>query len=524
MNFCSKTTICLLFLIMMTACSDSSNNNGANNGLPQADNPMVEGPITAGGAEDCCVVNILGFDVDLRLEGLDYIPGTPFYTFLNFDESEVGYQESEYFISGTASSYIATDELGADGIWPVQAADTAEYRSRIVVQRPIDPADFNGTVIVEWFNVSGGIDAAPDFLQTHTELMREGYAWVGVSAQVAGIEGGGAFDIALKAVDADRYGSLNHPGDSFSYDIFSQAAQSVRNPAGLDPLDGLEVKQMIGAGQSQAAFRLVTYVNAIHPTIDLFDGFLIHSRKSDSEPLSQEPQLAILTPDPSFIREDLNEPVITVQTETDILQLGGTGSLAARQADSLAFRLWEVAGTAHTDVYTTIKGQDDKGDDPTVADVISNKDARPPFIQCNIPVNDGPGHWVAKAAIAALNSWISEGQAAPSAPLLSVNAESKAFVLDSMGNVRGGIRTPYVDAPVAVLNGEGQPPADPFCNLFGITELFDDATMATLYPNKQAYIDAIDTTTDAAVNAGFLLPIDAGLIKDRARSSDIGVR
>ena len=96
MNFCSKTTICLLFLIMMTACSDSSNNNGANNGLPQADNPMVEGPITAGGAEDCCVVNILGFDVDLRLEGLDYIPGTPFYTFLNFDESEVGYQEYKF--------------------------------------------------------------------------------------------------------------------------------------------------------------------------------------------------------------------------------------------------------------------------------------------------------------------------------------------------------------------------------------------------------------------------------------------
>ena len=105
-----------------------------------------------------------------------------------------------------------------------------------------------------------------------------------------------------------------------------------------------------------------------------------------------------------------------------------------------------------------------------------------------------------------------------------MNAQGTAFVLDGMGNVRGGIRTPYVDAPVAVLNGEGQPPADPFCNLFGITELFDDATMASLYPNKQAYIDAIDTTTDAAVKAGFLRPNDADLIKDRARTSDIAVR
>ena len=513
----------LLFLFLLAACSDSNNSRGVNQGKPQADNPMVEGPITSGGAADCCIVNILGFDVDLRAEGLDYMPGTPFYSFLNFDEEEVGYQETEYFISGTATSYIATDELGTDGNWPIQAADAATFRSRIVVQRPIDPADFNGTVIVEWFNVSGGIDAAPDFIQMHTELMREGYAWVGVSAQAAGIEGGGTFGLPLKAVDTERYGNLNHPGDSFAYDIFSQAAQSVRNPAGLDPLEGLEVQRMIGVGQSQASFHLVTYVNAIHPTIDLFDGFLIHSRKSDSAPLSQEPQLAIPTPDPSFIREDLKEPVIILQTETDILQLGSTGSLAARQADSLAFRLWEVAGTAHTDVYTTIKGQNDKGDDPTVADVISNKDARPPFIQCTIPVNDGPGHWVAKAAIAALNSWISEGKAAPSAPLLSVNEQARAFVLDNLGNVRGGIRTPYVDAPVAVLNGEGQPPADPFCNLFGITELFDDATMATLYPDKQTYIDTIDTATDAAVDAGFLRPIDAGLIKDRARTSDIGI-
>ena len=42
---------------------------------------------------------------------------------------------------------------------------------------------FNGTVVVEWLNVSGGVDAAPDWTFAHTELIREGYAWVGVSAQ-----------------------------------------------------------------------------------------------------------------------------------------------------------------------------------------------------------------------------------------------------------------------------------------------------------------------------------------------------
>jgi endonuclease YncB( thermonuclease family) len=60
----------------------------------------------------------------------------------------------------------------------VATADTAPFKSRIVVLRPEAEGDFNGTVLVEWFNVSGGVDASPDWTQMHTELVREGYAWV----------------------------------------------------------------------------------------------------------------------------------------------------------------------------------------------------------------------------------------------------------------------------------------------------------------------------------------------------------
>lgn len=506
----------LVLLLALTACSDGSDTPPMAQ-KPQAANPVVDGPISGGGGADCCIINFGALAVDLREQG--YTPGTPFYAGLTFDEAEVGYRESEYFISGTATSYIATDQLGSDGTWRIEPAAAAEYKSRIVVLRPANDADFNGTVVIEWFNVTGGLDAAPDWIQMHTELMREGYAWVGVSAQSVGIEGGGAFDLPLKIVDRERYDSLYHPGDSFSYDIFSQAAQAVRNPAGLDPLEGLKVQRMIAVGESQSASRLVTYVNAVHPTIALFDGFVIHSRGSRSASLSQDPQVAIATPDPVFIREDLPEPVITLQTETDIFRLN---SVAQRQSDSAAFRLWEVAGSAHSDVYTTLKGPQDRGDDPTVADVISNKDARPPFIQCAIPVNDGPGHWVAKAAVAAVDRWIRSGEAAPSAPMLALNGDGTAFDFDELGNVNGGIRTPYVDAPVAILSGEGQPPTSTFCGLFGTTELLDAATMATLYPDHATYVNAIDAATDAAVDARFLLPADAALIKERARTSGIG--
>ncbi len=503
----------LALLLTLGACSDSDNSPSPIV-KPKADDPVVEGPVTGGGGENCCKLSIGPIKVDLS-ELLNYTPGTPFYAGLYFDEAELGYRETEYFISGTATSYMATDELREDGVWSIQPADTAPFKTRIVVLRPENATDFNGTAVVEWFNVSGGTDASPDWVQMHTELVRKGYVWVGVSAQSAGVEGGGAvFDVSLKLVDPERYGSLNHPGDSFSYDIYSQAAQAVRSPVGLDPLDGLEVKTLIGVGESQSAGRMVTYVNAIHPTIGLFDGFLIHSHGGGSAPLSQDPQVAVPTPRPSFIRSDLPQPVIDVETETDILRLG-TPAMPQPDADNI--RLWEVAGNAHYDAYGVVKGPVDRGGDPGVAQVIETRSGDAAgIIECDQPINDGPGHWVLKAAIAKLNHWIRTGEPAPSARPITRNDDATDLLRDQFGNAVGGVRTPYVDAPVATFSGLGQTGSS-FCFLFGTTALFDDDTLATLYPSREAYIDAIDASTNSAVEKGFILPEDGELIKAQAR-------
>ena len=52
------------------------------------------------------------------------------------------------------------------------------------------PKKFSGTVVVEWLNVSGGVDANPDWVSLSEEIVRRGDAWVGVSAQRIGVEGG----------------------------------------------------------------------------------------------------------------------------------------------------------------------------------------------------------------------------------------------------------------------------------------------------------------------------------------------
>ena len=437
------------------------------------------------------------------------------------DVSRVGYVKEEYFISGTASAFSNVGPLGTDGMWNVAPAASAPYKTRILVFRPEQTERFNGTVVVEWLNVSGGLDAGPDWTLMHTELTREGYIWVGVSAQYVGVEGGpglvGVVSLPLKQVNPVRYGSLHHPTDSFSYDMFSQAGQAVRSADG--PLKDFEIKKVIAVGESQSAFRMVNYVNGIHPLAKVYDGFLIHSRGSiDVGGLSQPPQPNIPTPGGTVIRADIDVPVLTFETESDLTFLG---YFSARQRDAKNFRLWEVAGTSHADSYQTIVGAMDYGDSASVVDIVAPAAPVPGIISCNEPINSGPQHFVLKAAMAALNEWVSKGKAPKSAPRLKVNAGPPVSIrTDKHGNARGGIRTPQVDVPIAAFTG--QQDGSVLCRLFGTTTVFSGAQLAALYPSHKDFVSKYKKALKRSQKAGWILPPDAKLMKQWAVSSSIG--
>jgi len=447
-------------------------------------------------------------------------PGNPFVASTTIDLASLGYSESEFFLEGTATGYTSAAPLEDDGKWTASAATSAAYKTRILVRRPTDPLRFNGTVVVEWLNVSGGLDAAPDWIFAHTLLMREGYAWVGVSAQKVGIDGGSSpigLNLSLKALNPARYGSLVHPGDTFSFDMYSQVAAAIRFGT-PPPLGDLAVERVIAMGESQSAFRLTTYVNAVHPLATIYDGYLIHSRGGSSAALSQAPETEVPAPEFVFVRDDLPVPVITLQSETDIFLLG---FLEARQSDSKRFRLWEVAGTAHGDLYQLIAGWSDEGpgalDTTYLAPVIA---PIPGIIECDAAVNQGPHHYVVSAAISQLDRWIRSPKKAPrKAPRLKVDGE--AFVLDKHGNVRGGIRTPQVDVPLATLSGLGQTGAA-FCRLFGTTIPFDDAKIASLYASNRKYVAKVKRSAKAALKKGFLLATDYDAIVAAAEASGVG--
>jgi len=421
------------------------------------------------------------------------------------DPATHGYVTQEFLVSGTASAFEPVGALRSDGRWAVQRAATAPYRTRIVVRRPSQPDRFNGTVLVEWFNVSGGLEADPDWTHLSPEILRGGYAYVGVSAQATGVHGGSALvpvpglepARGLVASQPTRYGTLQHPGDRFAFDILSQIGRALRSSGHDAALGPLRPQRIVAMGESQSAFFLCTYVNAVAPSARVYDGFLVHSRGGGAASLTGAPVTAEGIPRPVHIRGDTDVPVFIFETETDLGPLLDYGP--SRQPDSDGVRTWEVAGTAHADSYT-----------------IGGMTA---LLGCDHLINEGPQHFVVQAALAALDRWIADGTPPPTAPRLRLaQTDPPILARDDRGNAIGGVRTPAVDVPVSALSGEAPPGASQLCSLFGTTVRFDGATLVELYGDRERYLAAYERSLDGAIAGRFLLEGDRAELLDAARA------
>jgi len=449
------------------------------------------------------------------------VAGKPVLDLGAYDLKSLGYGVEEFFLTGQALSYKTAGPTGADGRWAAAAGPSAPYVTRIVVVRP-EPARFNGTVVVEWLNVSGGRDAAPDWLYLHRELLRAGYAYIGVSAQKVGIEGGPALTAGefLKKADPERYGPLAHPGDAFAFDIFSQAGAAARAGRVLGPL---RPRRVLAVGESQSAVFLTTYVNAVDPLAKVYDGFLIHSRFGGA-PSVEGARLIGAAPDPATpasvrFRPDARVPVMTVIAETDLVGNQLSGYFGARQPDNDKLRVWEIAGAAHADNYVFGGGAIDSGQIPIEALAAAWKPTRTVAgLTVDRFINAGPQHhYVAMAALASLDSWVRTGKAPPRAEPLHASAGAAGapptLALDANGAALGGVRTPWVDVPTAKLSGLGNS-GGPFGFLLGTTEPFAAATLARLYPGGEAdYLNAFDAALAKAIAAGFILKADQAEIR-----------
>lgn len=462
-------------------------------------------------------------------------PGKPALLLGGFEIESLGYVAEEFFISGTAMAYSPTGELGPDGRWAVAPDGAQEYTTRIVVLTPADGTQFNGTALVEWLNVSGGIDAPAVWMMAHREIVRAGYAYVAVSAQKVGVDGGVSLlgvDMSLKSQDPVRYAALEHPGDAFSYDIFSQVGSLVRAAGDDALLRGLRAEHVVALGESQSAMFLTSYINAVDPLARIYDGFLVHSRFGTAAPLENRSifdDLENPTPQAVKFRRDLRVPVFTIITETDLLGAVQHGYYFARQADHELLRVWEIAGAAHADNYTIQVAPIDTGAAPIDAIVAAYAPTNMLMgQQLQHFINFAPQHhYVVQAALEALRTWVRTGDPAPAAPPIRVNPDPESgepqAVLDSIGLVQDGLRTPWVDVPLARTSGAGGFELNTeslMAAIFGSGEPFDADTVHRLYPGGLAeYLDRFTAALDATITSGFILPDDRDEILELAAAT-----
>ena len=436
----------------------------------QVATPVVSGPIPAVGAP--------GTDLTHNYPQLASEP--------NFALSRLGYVEEEYFFQGTATRYN-TPNL-ADGV----AVSTGHpYKSRLIVRRPESASKWNGIVIVEWVNVTSGYNLDLLWETSREYLTREGYAYVGVSAQRVGVQ---QAPYGLTAWSPTRYGTLDVTAggaitdDSLSYDIFSQAGQAIRSRPEL--LGGVQPLMLLAAGASQSSSRLTLYYNSVQPLHKIYDGFFLHTLGGP-------------------FRTDVRAKMLRINTENEVPLLNAAG---IRQPDSNTFRSWELAGASHVGYWFMNYRQG-----------LVARDGLAPFnLSCDKqPLSHVPHRFVLNAGYEHLVDWVRTGKRPPSAQPIQVTSLSPLVIpRDANGHVFGGIRLAETDAPTATNTGVNSGAA--FCVLYGSHEPFGAAKISALYPTHEAYVHAVRQVTNRNVKEGFVLEEDAKEIIRDAKDSRVG--
>ena len=461
--------------LLLSACGRSPGAPaGAGNTAPRAAQstlaaPIVEGPISGG---------LRGRPWAGTVEAL--APLTPF-----------DYVQEEFFFEGTAQS---RDQFGEP------SGFTADYRSRLLVQRPRDPARFNGTVFVEWLNVTGEMEIAVLWALTHPELLREGYAYVGVSVQSVGVN---SSPLALKFWDPLRYASLRHPGDAFEFDIFSQAARALVARDGPAPLGDLQARRLIGGGESQSADLMISYANRVQQDHQVFDGFFLHTWPGPIKTDIDVPVLMFLTETES---DGLTSPLGPYDVE-DLAAIGsipGAGPLRAPtprapSVDHAQLRVWELAGATHLDSqaleYVVAQLAQDLPAPVSLPPLFA-----PPVV-CVLPPNQLAMARPTRAALHQLDRWMRSGRAPPSQPRLVRNDHGR-LERDADGFVLAGIRMPNYAVPLGLNRGDS-------CVLLGTYRAWTDITLRERYGDAATFRAAFAAAAQRNVEAGTLLPEDA---------------
>ena len=358
-------------------------------------------------------------------------------------------------------------------------ANSRPYKTRIVIRRPADAGRFSGLVLAESMHPSGNPWM---FHFTHTYSMTEGH--IGLEILTSAIQG-------IAEFNPDRYRDLS-VGNGQAGEIIAQVGALLKSTRPDNPLAGLSIRKMILAGSSASAGVVVNYLptHMVQRLVDMkpiYDGFM---------PTSNGANLRMV-----------DVPMIQVPTMREVFEGNGP---TRRDGDSPGnqFRIYEFAGMAHID----------------------SRDAAAYYPDpCKLPISRFPLAAYMSVALNHLWHWLDQGTLPPHADRFYVDfnteKDGSLLALDDYGNVKGGIRNPYVDVPAAkfgVPNSGAEPPIKnphPFiaargeaaqsqlCGLANYQINFTPAQLKRLYKDKRHYQAKVQQRYDELMKEGWALPV-----------------
>ena len=270
--------------------------------------------------------------------------------------------------------------------------------------------------------------------------------------------------------------------------------------------------RIVATGTSQSALRLRSYIDAIHPIADLFDGYFLTldigaGAVLDTSGIPAHAPLAIPS-QPVRIRDDLEAPVMVVNSESETLRL-----YAMRQPDSDRFRLWEIAGSAHiswsaAEILEIDRQLEAMGIDPASGMAHRHDDAN--------MVSHAP---VVRAALRHMLRWL-DGAPPPRQPLIGIEpGDPPNIERDEHGNARGGVRLPDLEVPLAQHSGLRPEEPDILARISGSSVPFSESQLQALYNGQSDYLSRYGQAVDAAVAAGVLVDEERPAMMAAARAA-----
>ena len=204
---------------------------------------------------------------------------------------------------------------------------------------------------------------------------------------------------------------------------------------------------------------------------------------------------------------DLDVPVLEVMGESEVIRTfqRGFDELGYRRPDSGSYRLYEVAGQPHLT-------------------------SRPPALAvpyiCVEPVRSMfPQRHLWSMALANLLNWVDSGAEPPTAERIQLAPDGRTIVRDEHGNAIGGVRSTYLDVPIAtygaVSTNAPETPPGSRCDFLGFQVDFTHEKLGGLYGTHGRYVRAVSDRLHDLVRDNLYLSRDAQETLDEAVHADV---